>query len=53
VLRKEHGLRVFENRVLSRMCGPEREEMATGGRKLHAQELSANIRRTMKSMIMR
>jgi hypothetical protein len=29
-LREEHGLRVFENRVLRRIFGPERDEV-TGG----------------------
>jgi len=29
-LRKEHGLRVYESRVLRRMFGPEREDAAGG-----------------------
>jgi hypothetical protein len=38
-LREEHGLRVFENRVLRRIFGPKRDEMTTGWRKLHGEEL--------------
>jgi hypothetical protein len=34
-LREEHGLRVFENRVLRRLVGPKRDEVAGGWRKLH------------------
>jgi hypothetical protein len=34
-LREEHRLRVFENRVLRRIFGPEREEVTGGWRKLH------------------
>jgi hypothetical protein len=32
-LTEEHRLRVFENRVLTRMLDPKREEMAEGWRK--------------------
>jgi hypothetical protein len=38
-LREEHGLRVFENRVLRRIFGPERDEVTGGWRKLHNEEL--------------
>jgi hypothetical protein len=38
-LREEHRLRVFENRVLRRIFGPEREELTGGWRKLHNEEL--------------
>jgi hypothetical protein len=38
-LREEHRLRVFENRVLRRIFGPKRDEMAGGWRKLHNEEL--------------
>jgi hypothetical protein len=37
-LREEHRLRVFENRVLRRIFGPERDEIAGEGRKLHSGE---------------
>jgi hypothetical protein len=37
-LREEHGLRVFENRVLRRIFGPKREEDGSW-RKLHNDEL--------------
>jgi hypothetical protein len=32
-LREEHSLRVFENRVLRRIFGPKREEVAGGCRR--------------------
>jgi hypothetical protein len=35
---EEHGLRVSENRVLRRMCGRKREEVAGGWRRLHNEE---------------
>jgi hypothetical protein len=34
-LRKEHRLRVFENRVLRRIFGPKRDEVTGEWRKLH------------------
>jgi hypothetical protein len=34
-LKEGHTLRVFENRVLKRIFGPKRAEMAGGCRKLH------------------
>jgi hypothetical protein len=34
-LREEHRLRVFENRVLSRIFGRKRDEVMGGWRKLH------------------
>jgi hypothetical protein len=56
-LREEHRLRVFENRVLRRIFGPEREEDRSW-RKLHNDELhslysSPNIVRVIKSRKMR
>jgi hypothetical protein len=36
---EEHILRVFENRVLRRIFGSKREEVAGGWRKLHDEEL--------------
>jgi hypothetical protein len=39
-LREEHRLRMIENRVLRRIFGPKRDEVAGGGwRKLHNEEL--------------
>jgi hypothetical protein len=57
-LRKKHGLRVFENRVLRRMFGPKRCELTGGWRKLHNEELidlnsSPSIIGIIRSMRMR
>jgi hypothetical protein len=57
-LSEEHRLRVFENRVLRRMFGPKRDEVAGGWRKLHNEELhglysSPSIIRVFKSRRMR
>jgi hypothetical protein len=57
-LRKEHRLRVFENRVLRRIFGPKRNEMTEGLRKLHNEELhnlysSLNIISMINSRMMR
>jgi hypothetical protein len=38
-LREEHGLKVFENRVLGRIFGPKRDEVTGEWRKLHSEEL--------------
>jgi hypothetical protein len=56
-LKVEHRLRVFENRVLRRICGPKREEDGSW-RKLHNDELhslysSPNIVRVIKSRRLR
>jgi hypothetical protein len=53
-LRKERGLRVFENRALRRMMEPKRGEVAGECRKLHNEDLndlysSPNIVRVIKS----
>jgi hypothetical protein len=32
-------MRVFENRVLRGICGPKRDEVTGGWRKLHNEEL--------------
>jgi hypothetical protein len=57
-LREERRLRVFENSVLRRICGPRRDEIKGQYRKLHKVELndlycSPNILRAIKSRIMR
>jgi hypothetical protein len=49
---------VFENRVLRKMCGPKRDEVTGGWRKLHNEELhnlysSPSIIRVIKSRRMR
>jgi hypothetical protein len=56
-LREEHGLRVFENRVLRRIFGPKTEDDGSW-RKLHNDELhslysSPNIVRVIKSRRMK
>jgi hypothetical protein len=38
-LREEHGLMVFENRVLGRIFGPKRDEVTGESRKMHNEEL--------------
>jgi hypothetical protein len=58
MLREEHRLRVFENRVLRRIFGPKRDGVTGGSRKLHSEELhslysSRNIIRVTKSRRMR
>jgi hypothetical protein len=37
-LREEHRLRVFENRVRSRIFGPKRDELTGEWRKMHKEE---------------
>jgi hypothetical protein len=39
ILREEHRLRIFENRMLRRIFGPKGEEMAGGWRRLRNEEL--------------
>jgi hypothetical protein len=39
MLRDEHGMRVFENRVLRRIFGPKRDEVTGEWRKLLNEEL--------------
>jgi hypothetical protein len=58
ILREEHRLRVFENRVLRRIFGPKRDEVTGGWRKLHNEGLrklyfSPSIIRMIKSRRMR
>jgi len=38
-LRKKHRLRVFENRVLRKILGPNRDEVKGVMRRLHNKEL--------------
>jgi hypothetical protein len=50
-----YGLRIYENRVLRRMFGPKRDEVTSGWRKLHNEELhdfyfSPSIIRMINSM---
>ena len=57
-LREERRLRVFENRVLKRIFGPKRDEVAGKWRKLRNEDLndtnfSPNIIRGIKSKRMR
>jgi len=57
-LREERRLRVFENRVLRGIFGPERDEVTGEWRKPHNEELnvlysSPNIVRVIKSRIIR
>jgi hypothetical protein len=58
MLREEHRLRVFENRVLRRIFGPKRDDVTWGWRKLHNEELyglysSPSIIRVIKARRMR
>jgi hypothetical protein len=58
MIREEHRLRVFENRVLRRIFGPKRDGVTGVWRKLHNEELhslysSPSIVRVMKSRRMR
>jgi hypothetical protein len=58
MLRKEHRLRVFENRLLRRIFGSKRDEVVGGRRKLHDKELhdlysSPIVMRMIKSRRMR
>jgi hypothetical protein len=39
-LREERRLRVFENRVLRKICRPKRDEVTGEWRKLHNEELN-------------
>ena len=58
ILREERRLRVFDNRVLRGILGPERDEVTGEWRKLHNEELndrycSPNILRVIKSRRMK
>ena len=54
ILMEERGLRVFENRVLKRIFGPNRDEVTGERRRLHNEELHdlyspPNVIRMIKS----
>jgi hypothetical protein len=58
ILREEHRLRVFENRVLRGIFGPKRDEVTGEWRKLHNEELhdlysSPSIIKVVKSRRLR
>jgi hypothetical protein len=58
ILTEEHGMAVFENRVLRRIFGPKRNEVTGDWRELHNGKLRnlyswPNIIRMMKSRRMR
>jgi hypothetical protein len=58
ILREEHSLRVFENRVLRRIFGPKKNEVTGDWRKLHNEKFhnlysSPSIIRMIKSRRMR
>jgi hypothetical protein len=58
ILREEPRLRVFENRVLRRICGPKRDEVKGEWKKLHNEKfhilyLSPDITRQIKLRRMR
>jgi len=46
---EEHRVKVFKKRVLRRMVGHKREEVAAGWRKIHNFCSSPNILRVIKS----
>jgi len=57
-MRKEHRLRVFENRVLRKIFGAKGDEVTGEVRKIHNKELndlysSPNVRQVKKSRRMR
>ena len=39
-LREEHRLRVFENRVLSKILGPKRDDVTREWRRRHNEEIN-------------
>jgi hypothetical protein len=58
IRKEDHGLRVFENKVLRRIFGPKRDKVTGDWRKLHNEELhnlctSPNIIRMIKARRLR
>jgi hypothetical protein len=53
ILREEHRLKVFENRVLRRIFGPKRDEVMGDWRKLHNEELRDLYSSPMKIRIIK
>jgi hypothetical protein len=51
ILREEHTLRVFENRMLRRKFGPKRNGITGGCRKLHNDELHNLYSSTNKNSV--
>jgi hypothetical protein len=54
IVREEHRLWIFDNRVIRRTFGPKKEKVAGGWRRLHNEELhnlyaSPHIIRVIKS----
>jgi hypothetical protein len=39
MLREQHRVKAFENRVPRRIFGPKREEIKRGSKKIHKEEL--------------
>jgi len=58
ILREQHRLRVYENRVLRKIFGPQDKEVMGGWSKMHNEELqdlkmSSNIITAIKSRTVR
>jgi hypothetical protein len=52
-IRKEHKLRVFENKVLRRIFGPKRDKVTRRWRKFHDVYCSPSTMRIIRSRRMR
>jgi hypothetical protein len=51
ILKEEHGLQVFENRVVRRTFGPKRDEIMEGWRKMHNERLRNLTNRIIPTII--